>query len=167
MKTESMLVRTLAKMAVSNDPGYHEVLRNECDKLLHALEEEDIAEGVINPVESAEVDLKSIVTEIIHEIGIPAHIKGYRYVREAIILAVNNAKMIDAITKELYPQVAKAFNTTPSRVERAIRHGVEVAWDRGDIDVLDKYFGNTVSPYKGKPTNSEFIALIVEHIRNM
>lgn len=102
MKTESMLVRTLAKMAVTNDSGYREVLRNECGMLLHALEEEDTPTA-----EVVEVNLKPVVTDIIHELGIPAHIKGYRYVREAIILAVGNAGIIDAITKELYPQVAK------------------------------------------------------------
>lgn len=162
MKTESMLVRTLAKMAVTNDSGYREVLRNECGMLLHALEEEDTPTA-----EVVEVNLKPVVTDIIHELGIPAHIKGYRYVREAIILAVGNAGIIDAITKELYPQVAKMFQTTPSRVERAIRHAIEVAWDRGDLETLQRYFGYTVSNIKGKPTNSEFIALVAEHIRNM
>ena len=101
----------------------------------------------------------------IHEIGVPAHIKGYQYLREAIIIAVNDMDVINAITKVLYPQVAKRFDTTPSRVERAIRHAIEVAWDRGDLDTLQRFFGYTVSNTKGKPTNSEFIALIADKLQ--
>ena len=110
------------------------------------------------------VDLKSAVTEIIHEIGVPAHIKGYQYLRQAIILTVQDMDLINAVTKVLYPAVAKHFNTTPSRVERAIRHAIEVAWDRGDLETLQKYFGYTVSNTKGKPTNSEFIAMIADRL---
>ena len=109
--------------------------------------------------------IASMVTGIIHEIGVPAHIKGYQYLREAIIIAVNDMDVINAITKVLYPQVAKAFQTTPSRVERAIRHAIEVAWDRGDLDTLQRFFGYTVSNTKGKPTNSEFIALIADKLQ--
>lgn len=109
--------------------------------------------------------IESMVTSIIHEIGVPAHIKGYQYLREAIIIAVNDMDVINAITKVLYPQVAKAFQTTPSRVERAIRHAIEVAWDRGDLDTLQRFFGYTVSNTKGKPTNSEFIALIADKLQ--
>ena len=109
--------------------------------------------------------IESMVTGIIHEIGVPAHIKGYQYLREAIIIAVNDMDVINAITKVLYPQVAKTFQTTPSRVERAIRHAIEVAWDRGDLDTLQRFFGNTVSNTKGKPTNSEFIALIADKLQ--
>ncbi len=109
--------------------------------------------------------IESMVTSIIHEIGVPAHIKGYQYLREAIIIAVNDMDVINAITKVLYPQVAKTFQTTPSRVERAIRHAIEVAWDRGDLDTLQKFFGYTVSNTKGKPTNSEFIALIADKLQ--
>ena len=109
---------------------------------------------------SSKNSIESMVTGIIHEIGVPAHIKGYQYLREAIIIAVNDMDVINAITKVLYPQVAKTFQTTPSRVERAIRHAIEVAWDRGDLDTLQRFFGYTVSNTKGKPTNSEFIALI-------
>jgi len=105
------------------------------------------------------------VTDIIHEVGVPAHIKGYQYLRDAIIRTIYDPEMINAVTKSLYPQVAKRFNTTASRVERAIRHAIEVAWDRGDIDVLQKYFGYTVSNIKGKPTNSEFIALISDKLQ--
>lgn len=109
-----------------------------------------------------EAELEASVTEIIHEIGVPAHIKGYQYLREAIIRTINDMDMINAVTKVLYPEVAKKFNTTPSRVERAIRHAIEVAWDRGDIETLQKFFGYTVSNIKGKPTNSEFIAMIAD-----
>ena len=111
-----------------------------------------------------EQSLESMVTDIIHEIGIPAHIKGYQYLREAIILTINDMDIINAVTKVLYPEVAKKFNTTPSRVERAIRHAIVVAWDRGDIETLQKFFGYTVSNIKGKPTNSEFIAMIADHL---
>lgn len=110
-------------------------------------------------------NIETMVTSIIHEIGVPAHIKGYQYLREAIIIAVEDMDVINAITKVLYPQVAKAFQTTPSRVERAIRHAIEVAWDRGDLDTLQRFFGYTVSNTKGKPTNSEFIALIADKLQ--
>ena len=109
--------------------------------------------------------LESVVTSIIHEIGVPAHIKGYQYLREAIIIAVNDMDVINAVTKVLYPEVAKHFGTTASRVERAIRHAIEVAWDRGDLETLQKYFGYTVSNAKGKPTNSEFIAMIADRLQ--
>ena len=109
--------------------------------------------------------IETMVTGIIHEIGVPAHIKGYQYLREAIIIAVEDMDVINAITKVLYPQVAKTLQTTPSRVERAIRHAIEVAWDRGDLDTLQKFFGYTVSNTKGKPTNSEFIALIADKLQ--
>ena len=108
--------------------------------------------------------LESVVTAIIHEIGVPAHIKGYQYLREAIMIAVADMDVINAVTKILYPEVAKRFGTTASRVERAIRHAIEVAWDRGDLEVLQWYFGYTVSNTKGKPTNSEFIAMIADRI---
>ena len=115
--------------------------------------------------ETSSRDLERQVTAIIHEIGVPAHIKGYQYLREAIGLAVEDMDIINAVTKVLYPAVAKKFNTTSSRVERAIRHAIEVAWDRGDLETLQKYFGYTVSNAKGKPTNSEFIAMIADRIR--
>ena len=116
------------------------------------------------PVRQNDAEMEARVTEIIHEIGVPAHIKGYQYLREAIILTINDMDIINAVTKVLYPEVAKKFNTTPSRVERAIRHAIEVAWDRGDIEVLQRFFGYTVSNIKGKPTNSEFIAMIADHL---
>ena len=109
--------------------------------------------------------LEELVTSIIHEVGVPAHIKGYQYVREAIMITVENMDVINSVTKVLYPEVAKRYHTTPSRVERAIRHAIEVAWDRGDLETLQRFFGYTVSNAKGKPTNSEFIAMISDRIR--
>ncbi len=110
-------------------------------------------------------DLEVMITEIIHQIGVPAHIKGYHYLREGILLSIKDIAMINSVTKQLYPTVAKKFSTTASRVERAVRHAIEVAWDRGDVDTLDSYFGYTVQNSRGKPTNSEFIAMIADKIR--
>lgn len=110
-------------------------------------------------------DLEQDVTDMIHEIGVPAHIKGYQYLREAIMMSVEDPGMISSITKILYPTIAKRFQTTPSRVERAIRHAIEVAWSRGRMETLDALFGYTIDTGKGKPTNSEFIALIADRIR--
>ena len=112
-----------------------------------------------------DLDVEMRVTNIIHEIGVPAHIKGYQYLRDAIMMTVNDMNTINAITKVLYPTVAKKYKTTSSRVERAIRHAIEVAWDRGDVEVLNGFFGYTVSNIKGKPTNSEFISMIADRIR--
>ncbi len=112
-----------------------------------------------------ERNLEMDVTNVIHEIGVPAHIKGYQYLRDAIIMAVNDMEMLNSITKILYPTIAKKHQTTPSRVERAIRHAIEVAWSRGKLDAIDELFGYTVNSGKGKPTNSEFIALIADKIR--
>ncbi len=113
----------------------------------------------------AKPDLELMVTEILHQIGVPAHIKGYTYLRDAIMLAVNDKTIISAITKQLYPTIAKMNGTTSSRVERAIRHAIEVAWDRGDVDVLNSFFGYTIHNSRGKPTNSEFVAMISDRIR--
>lgn len=110
-------------------------------------------------------DIEIKVTEILHQLGVPAHIKGYHYLRNSIIKSIDNPDIINAITKELYPSVARNFQTTSSRVERAIRHAIEVAWDRGDLDTLSSYFGYTISSLKGKPTNSEFIAMISDKLR--
>ncbi len=115
--------------------------------------------------EPADRNLETDVTEIIHEIGVPAHIKGYQYLRDAIVMSVNDMDMLNSITKILYPTIAKKYQTTPSRVERAIRHAIEVAWSRGKMDTIDKMFGYTIHNGKGKPTNSEFIALITDRIR--
>lgn len=117
------------------------------------------------PAIDNQVSLETSITAIIHDVGVPAHIKGYQYLREAILLAIKDMDVINAVTKVLYPEVAKHFNTTASRVERAIRHAIEVAWDRGDLETLQKYFGYTVSNAKGKPTNSEFIAMIADRLQ--
>ena len=144
--------------------GVRYLMLKPCDMglLVERLEEIRAGESLRFPAYRP-TDKNSI--ETIHEIGVPAHIKGYQYLREAIIIAVNDMDVINAITKVLYPQVAKAFGTTPSRVERAIRHAIEVAWDRGDLDTLQRFFGYTVSNTKGKPTNSEFIALIADKLQ--
>lgn len=110
-------------------------------------------------------DIEAQVTRIIHQIGVPAHIKGYQYLRTAILLTVKDSDVINSVTKVLYPSVAKKYSTTTSRVERAIRHAIEVAWDRGDVDTLNSYFGYTIQNNRGKPTNSEFIAMIADNLR--
>ena len=149
--------------------GVRYLMLKPCDMsaLVERLEEIRGGAGLrLQPVRRGDkTSIESLVTGIIHEIGVPAHIKGYQYLREAIIIAVGDMDVINAITKILYPQVAKTFQTTPSRVERAIRHAIEVAWDRGDLDTLQRFFGYTVSNTKGKPTNSEFIALIADKLQ--
>ena len=110
-------------------------------------------------------NLEALVTNIIHEVGVPAHIKGYQYLREAIMMVIKDIDVLNQITKSLYPQIAQRFDTTPSRVERAIRHAIEVAWGRGEQDMVENIFGYTVSASKGKPTNSEFIAMIADKLR--
>lgn len=117
----------------------------------------------INEVRGDSMEVR--VTEILHQIGVPAHIKGYHYLRKSILMSVETPEIINAVTKQLYPSVAKMFDTTSSRVERAIRHAIEVAWDRGDVDVLNSYFGYTIHNGRGKPTNSEFIAMISDKLR--
>lgn len=111
------------------------------------------------------IDLESEITNIIHEIGVPAHIKGYMYLREAITMVVNDMELLSAVTKELYPSIAKKYNTTASRVERAIRHAIEVAWGRGQVEAINRIFGYTIHNDKGKPTNSEFIAMVADKLR--
>ena len=118
-----------------------------------------------SPGQNTAGDLEIVVSDIMHQIGVPAHIKGYQYLRDAILITINDENMMGSVTKVLYPTVAKHFNTTPSRVERAIRHAIEVAWDRGDVDVLSSYFGYTIQNQRGKPTNSEFIAMISDKLR--
>ena len=149
--------------------GVRYLMLKPCDMsaLVERLEEIRGGESLRYPAprRSDKTSIETMVTGIIHEIGVPAHIKGYQYLREAIIIAVDDMDVINAITKVLYPQVAKTFQTTPSRVERAIRHAIEVAWDRGDLDTLQRFFGYTVSNTKGKPTNSEFIALIADKLQ--
>ena len=148
--------------------GVRYLMLKPCDMgaLVERLEEIRGGESLRTPIRRTDkTSIETMVTSIIHEIGVPAHIKGYQYLREAIIIAVNDMDVINAITKVLYPQVAKTFQTTPSRVERAIRHAIEVAWDRGDLVTLQRFFGYTVSNTKGKPTNSEFIALIADKLQ--
>jgi two-component system response regulator (stage 0 sporulation protein A) len=128
----------------------------------HAIVDEERDEIVVS---KRPLDLESEITGIIHEIGVPAHIKGYMYLREAISMVVNNIELLSAVTKELYPSIAKKYNTTASRVERAIRHAIEVAWSRGQVDTINKLFGYTIHNGKGKPTNSEFIAMIADKLR--
>jgi len=123
------------------------------------------AEGTLLSTDNEIPDVETQVTKIIHQIGVPAHIKGYQYLRTAIIMAINDSDIINSVTKILYPSVAKKYQTTTSRVERAIRHAIEVAWDRGDIDTLNSYFGYTIEQGRGKPTNSEFIAMISDNLR--
>lgn len=110
-------------------------------------------------------DLETIVTSVIHDLGVPAHIKGYHYIRTAIMMVVENMDMLNYITKRLYPEIAKKYQTTASRVERAIRHSIEVAWTRGHQETMNEIFGYTIHTYKGKPTNSEFIAMVADRIR--
>ena len=125
----------------------------------------DLDGAEIAPGEDKTPDIETQVTKIIHQIGVPAHIKGYQYLRTAILLTVRDSEMINSVTKILYPSVAKKYQTTTSRVERAIRHAIEVAWDRGDVDTLNAYFGYTIQNNRGKPTNSEFIAMIADNLR--
>ena len=126
------------------------------------------ASGDTEPLDDTYMEKKSLetqVTDIIHEIGVPAHIKGYQYLRTAILMTIEDSDIINSVTKILYPTVAKKYATTSSRVERAIRHAIEVAWDRGDVETLNSYFGFTIQNNRGKPTNSEFIAMIADNLR--
>ena len=127
--------------------------------------EKGVSAAEVRKAEAVQRNLEQDVTDMIHEIGVPAHKKGYQYLREAIMMSVDDPGMISSITKILYPTIAKRFQTTPSRVERAIRHAIEVAWSRGRMETLDALFGYTIDTGKGKPTNSEFIALIADRIR--
>ena len=167
LATSGFITEYVASAAANLGARY--LMLKPCDMtaLVERLEEIRDGENRQKPIpyRNDKTSIETMVTGIIHEIGVPAHIKGYQYLREAIIIAVNDMDVINAITKVLYPQVAKTFATTPSRVERAIRHAIEVAWDRGDLDTLQRFFGYTVSNTKGKPTNSEFIALIADKLQ--
>ena len=142
-----------------------EVLAERIVQLLGSASEENGKNIKTIPLGAGGQDMELMVTEMIHQIGVPAHIKGYHYLREAILLSVEDPEVMNAVTKVLYPTVAKKFGTTPSRVERAIRHAIEVAWDRGDVDTLNSYFGYTIHNSRGKPTNSEFIAMLSDKLR--
>lgn len=150
-------------------PFDHEVLLNRVQNLKVDKQKRKTEVRKLTPYETKaaymERNLETDVTNMIHEIGVPAHIKGYQYLRDAIMMAVEDMNMLNSITKILYPTIAKNHQTTSSRVERAIRHAIEVAWSRGKMDTIDELFGYTVSVGKGKPTNSEFIALIADKIR--
>ena len=164
--TSGFMTDYVASAAAGRGGAYLILKPCDMEALVDRLEELRGDTGRSIPVRRAPgQSIEALVTGIIHEIGVPAHIKGYQYLREAIIIAVGDMDVINAITKVLYPQVAKTFQTTPSRVERAIRHAIEVAWDRGDLDTLQRFFGYTVSNTKGKPTNSEFIALIADKLQ--
>ena len=161
-------------VTTKDDAGVYQMLQNllKQDKEFQIMitvpatgKEEDVQVVSTNNVVSVKRDLEKDVTEMIHELGVPAHIKGYQYLREAIMMSVEDMDMLNSITKILYPSIAKKFDTTPSRVERAIRHAIEVAWSRGKMETLDALFGYTINTGKGKPTNSEFIALIADKIR--
>ena len=130
------------------------ILRNVFDKILGIKREK-----------TADNDLETRVTAVLHNMGVPAHIKGYGFLRQAVIMAVEEPEVISLVTKRLYPDIARMNGTTASRVERAIRHAIEVAWDRGNVDVLNEYFGYTINNMRGKPTNSEFVAMISDKIR--
>ena len=135
------------------------------ERMIRLVSQKKNARNIANLPAAMGHDLESQVTKVIHQIGVPAHIKGYQYLRFAIIMTVNDNDVINSVTKILYPTVAKEFKTTSSRVERAIRHAIEVAWDRGDVDTLNSYFGYTIQNNRGKPTNSEFIAMIADNLR--
>ena len=167
LATSGFITEFVASAAANLGVRYLMLKPCEMDALVERLQEVRGGENArkSHAQRPGKTDIETMVTGIIHEIGVPAHIKGYQYLREAIIIAVNDMDVINAITKVLYPQVAKTFQTTPSRVERAIRHAIEVAWDRGDLDTLQRFFGYTVSNTKGKPTNSEFIALIADKLQ--
>jgi two-component system response regulator (stage 0 sporulation protein A) len=148
-------------------PFDHDLLAERINQLVSASEEHKSAFTKSQSVSTfnSSQDVEIIVTKIFHQIGVPAHIKGYHYLREAIMLAIKDIDIINSVTKQLYPSVAKKYETTSSRVERAIRHAIEVAWDRGDVDILNSYFGYTIHNSRGKPTNSEFIAMIADKLR--
>lgn len=176
MKDPSKRPLLIVMSGIDNANFEREMLRNGVDYyFLKPIDAQMVAQRIIQLTSWKDVgvtghyeepqDLAVTITEILHQIGVPAHIKGYRYVREAIRLTVENPEMLNSVTKILYPTVAKNFKSTSSRVERAIRHGIETAWDRGDVDVLNSYFGYTIQNERGKPTNSEFIAMIADDIR--
>ena len=154
----------VANMAASLGVQYFMTKPCELDAVAERIHEMTAIDGQLrqNAQRRQEVNIEAMVTSIIHEIGVPAHIKGYQYLREAIMMAVEDIESVSAITKVLYPSIAKKFKTTSSRVER---HAIEVAWDRGDLETLQRFFGYTVSNTKGKPTNSEFIALIADKLQ--
>ena len=182
-RMDALAIMDAVRQSGMHAPGF--LILSGCDNA--SLERELLTEGasfyLLRPVEpevlaqrilylanggiarSRAEDTRLLVTDIIHEIGVPAHIKGYHYLREASLLSIQSGEYINSVTKLLYPTVAQKFSTTSSRVERAIRHAIEVAWDRGDVDILNQYFGYTIHNGRGKPTNSEFVAMIADKIK--
>ncbi len=158
---------TLEREIMSSGASYFVIkpydVKNLMENIKSMLKSDDDKGGIRTLRNGASIEIK--VTEILHQIGVPAHIKGYHYLRDSIIMSVEHPEIINAVTKQLYPAVAKKYETTSSRVERAIRHAIEVAWDRGDVDILNSYFGYTIHISRGKPTNSEFIAMIADKLR--
>lgn len=162
----SALQRTIEN-AVNLGADYYLLKPQSCERVADIIREltEPNTIAVGGTAMKKEVDLEALVTEFIHELGVPAHIKGYQYIRTAIMMVVENMDMLNYITKQLYPEIAHAYNTTASRVERAIRHSIEVAWTRGKPETMNEIFGYTIHTGKGKPTNSEFIAMVADRIR--
>ena len=160
METLANRIRQLKSMALSGNNNNNTVISTPTPNMAASKQLLPKTKGMVTGH-----NLEAEVTSVIHEIGVPAHIKGYQYLRDAIIMVINDMDILNSITKQLYPSIAKQYNTTPSRVERAIRHAIEVAWSRGKMDTIDKLFGYTVNNGKGKPTNSEFIALIADRLR--
>ncbi|MBQ5398891.1 MAG: sporulation transcription factor Spo0A [Ruminococcus sp.] len=164
--TASFNSPALEREIMSNGASYYALkpynIKSICEDIISLVSK---GKSYSNPKIYDNNDIELRVTEILHEIGVPAHIKGYNYLRDSIIMSIEKPDIINAVTKQLYPSVAKRYETTSSRVERAIRHAIEVAWDRGDVDVLNSYFGYTIHTGRGKPTNSEFIAMISDKLR--
>ena len=160
----SALQRTI-EAAIGLGADYYLLKPQTCERVAETVRELTKAGNTASSAVKQEVNLESLVTECIHELGVPAHIKGYQYIRTAIMMVVENMDMLNYITKQLYPEIAHAYNTTASRVERAIRHSIEVAWTRGKPETMNEIFGYTIHTGKGKPTNSEFIAMVADRIR--
>ena len=160
----SALQRTV-ETAVGLGADYYLLKPQSCERVVDTIRELTKLNTVTVDNGRKIVDLETLVTEFIHELGVPAHIKGYQYIRTAIMMVVENMDMLNYITKQLYPEIAHAYNTTASRVERAIRHSIEVAWTRGKPETMNEIFGYTIHTGKGKPTNSEFIAMVADRIR--
>lgn len=167
--TSSFDSSVLQREIMENGASYFVIkpysLKSLCENLTTLLRLQISNEGSVHNLTLTQNSIELKVTEILHQIGVPAHIKGYHYLRDSIIMSIEQPEIINAVTKQLYPSVAKKYETTSSRVERAIRHAIEVAWDRGDVDVLNSYFGYTIHISRGKPTNSEFIAMIADKLR--
>ena len=160
----SALQRTIEN-AMELGADYYLLKPQSCERVAEAIRDIVCAGKSEAAQTRKDFDLETLVTEFIHELGVPAHIKGYQYIRTAIMMVVENMDMLNYITKQLYPEIAHAYNTTASRVERAIRHSIEVAWTRGKPETMNEIFGYTIHTGKGKPTNSEFIAMVADRIR--